>query len=102
MKTFLQEKLPQVKDIFKHHKVKSASVFGSVCTEKFNAESDIDFIVRFEDGLDPVEYSNHYFTIISELEKLFQRSVDIVAEETIKNPYFIKVVNKTRTSVYEG
>jgi len=80
----------------------SASVFGSVCTDKFNEQSDIDFIVKFEDGLDPIEYSNHYFTIIAELEKLFQRSVDIVAEETIKNPYFIKVVNKTRTPFYEG
>ena len=77
------------------HKIQRAYAFGSVCTDKFNAESDVDFIVKFEDGLDPLDYTNHYFSAMYDLEALLKRSVDLVAEETLQNPYFIKVVNKT-------
>ena len=83
------------------HKIKRAYAFGSVCTNEFNAESDVDFIVRLEDGLDPIEYTENYFAAIHALESLLKRSVDFVAEETMQNPYFIKVVNKTKTLIYE-
>ena len=83
------------------HKIKRAYAFGSVCTNEFNAESDVDFIVRLEEGLDPLEYTEHYFAAIHALESLLKRSVDFVAEETMLNPYFVKVVNKTKTLIYE-
>jgi predicted nucleotidyltransferase len=36
-----------------------------------------------------------------ELEETLKHEVDLVAEETLINPYFIKVVNQTKTPIYE-
>ena len=41
----LQQKLPEVMSICKQHRVKQLYAFGSVCTDKFNNDSDIDFII---------------------------------------------------------
>ena len=52
-------------------------------------------------NIDPIEYGDNYFKILYALQKLLQRDVDLVAEETLTNPYFIKVMNKTKTTIYE-
>lgn len=97
----LESKLPQVKQIFKQHKVKRAYAFGSVCTDQFNDKSDIDFLIAFEDNLDPLIYGESYWTLLDELPLILNRSVDIVTERSMRNPYFISEVNKTKTSIYE-
>jgi len=97
----LYNKLPEVIGLFKENKVERVYAFGSVCTEKFNDNSDIDFLISFEKGIDPIEYGENYFKLLYSLQKLLQRDVDIVAEETLVNPYFIKVLNKTKTVIYE-
>ena len=97
----LYNKLSEVKSVLKKNKVERAYVFGSVCTENFKDESDIDFLVSFDKTIDPIEYGENYFKIIYALQKLLKRDVDLVAEETLKNPYLIKVINKTKTPIYE-
>ena len=97
----LYKKLPEVKRLLKENKVERAYVFGSVCTENFKDESDIDFLISFDKNIDPIEYGDNYFKILYALQKLLQRDVDLVAEETLTNPYFIKVMNKTKTTIYE-
>lgn len=101
MQPILKNNLEALTRILKSHKVKRAYAFGSVCTEKFNDESDVDFIIKMEDGLDPLEYGEHYFNALDEIRNLLKRDVDLVAEETIVNPYFIKVIQKTKTLIYE-
>lgn len=97
----LFKKLPDVERLLKKNKVQRAYVFGSVCTENFKDESDIDFLISFEKNLDPIEYGENYFKILYALQKLLQRDVDLMTEETLTNPYFIKVINKTKTVIYE-
>lgn len=101
MHAILSDKLNEVKQILRQHKVSRAYAFGSVCTPNFTPNSDIDFIVKFEDGLNPTEYTEHYFKAIYALEELLKRNVELVAEETMQNPYFIKVANLTKTAIYE-
>ncbi|MBQ7489293.1 MAG: nucleotidyltransferase domain-containing protein [Bacteroidales bacterium] len=36
-------------EILKQHKVKNAYLFGSVLTDRFNDQSDIDLLVNYED-----------------------------------------------------
>ncbi len=57
--------------------------------------------IRKNKNIDPIEYGDNYFKILYALQKLLQRDVDLVAEETLTNPYFIKVMNKTKTTIYE-
>ena len=100
MNSVLVENIDKVKEICLKHRVKRLYAFGSVCTEKFSINSDIDFIIGFEprffDG-----YVDNYLSLEMQLKNLLNREIDLVAEETIQNPYFIKVVNQTKTPIYE-
>jgi predicted nucleotidyltransferase len=95
-----QPYLPQVITILKNHKIKNAYVFGSVVTDKFNEKSDVDFLLNIELGLDPVEAGGHLWDIYYELKDLLNREVDILTERTLKNPYFIKEINRTKYPIY--
>ena len=97
----LQNKLAEVKKILREHKVKKAYAFGSVCTDRFNKNSDIDFLISFDENIDPLEEGENHLRLYDLMEILFQRPVDLIVEKSIKNPYFIKVINKTRTPIYE-
>lgn len=94
------EKLPQVRQILQDHKVKRAYAFGSVCTDRFGAGSDIDLLVSFE-KIPFGDYAENFWSLEEALKSLFQREVDIVVEKNLRNPFFIKVMNQTKTPIYE-
>ena len=98
----IQSKLPDLISLLKSHRVKRAYVFGSVCTSDFNKDSDIDLLISFEDGIDPIEYGDLYWSLDEKLPVLLHRSVDLLTEKQLRNPYFIKVMNNTKTALYEG
>ena len=83
------------------HNVKRLFAFGSVCTDNFDIKSDIDLLVAFN-PMDHAEYADAYFELAEKFEKLFKRQVDLVTEKSLKNPYFIESVNKTKTLLYES
>ena len=101
MTPLIQNNLQSIRSILQRHNVKRAFVFGSACTERFNKDSDIDIIVAFQKRYFD-NYVDNYISLESELSNLLQRSVDIVAEETIQNPYFIQSVNQTKSFIYES
>lgn len=101
MHSLLESKLLEVKEILKRKQVKRAYAFGSVCTESFNDESDIDILISFEEKLDPITYGENYFKIIEELESLLGRTVDLVTERTLRNPYLLKSINSSKLVIYE-
>ena len=82
------------------HRVKSLYAFGSVLTEKFNNDSDIDFIVSFE-NLSLEDYADNYFGFKFSLEDLLNRHVDLLEDKALHNPYFINSVNQQKQLVYE-
>ena len=68
-------------------------------TDRFNDESDIDLVVDFKK--DEVEdYFDNYFDFKYSLQDLFGRKVDLVEEQSIKNPYFRKNVDSTKQLIY--
>ncbi len=86
-------------NLCKTHKVKSLYAFGSVLNDNFNSESDIDLIVDFEQ-LDVLDYGDNYYNLKFSLENIFKRSVDLLEEKALKNPYFIKAVNQSKKLIY--
>jgi predicted nucleotidyltransferase len=82
------------------YNVKSLFAFGSVTGNSFSEESDIDFVVSFM-PMSHADYADNYFNLVEKLEELFQRPVDLVTERSLKNPYFIDSVNKTKSRIYE-
>lgn len=75
-------------------------VFGSAADDSFDPQrSDIDFLVEFR-PLDPAPLADAYFGLLDALTKLFDLDVDLVTPKSIRNPYFLKGVNKTRRPLY--
>ncbi|MGA0558426.1 nucleotidyltransferase family protein [Larkinella sp. VNQ87] len=97
----LQDKLPQVIALLQAHRVKRAYAFGSVCTDRFDHQSDVDLLVDF--GIDePFDgYADNFWNLEEELRGLLNRPVDLVPQHTLRNPYFIASVNRTRIPLYE-
>jgi len=95
----LVNRLEQVRKILRSHRVKSAFAFGSVCRETFDQESDIDLLVDFEDGIDPIAYGQLYWDLAEQLEKAVDRSVDLVTLSSIRNAYFLQEVEATRETI---
>ena len=100
--SLLGHNLPRITKILKRNRVKRAYAFRSVCTERFGPDSDTDLLIAFEDGLDPIIYVENYFAIAETLEELLQRPVKLVTESSVRNPYYIKAMNLTKTPIYEG
>ena len=97
----IQNSLDVLIRILKAHRVERAYLFGSVCTENFNAESDVDLLIAFDKSLSPLKRGALHLNLYDEIEKVLNRKVDLITEDYLTNPYFIKVMNKTKTVLYE-
>lgn len=100
MQTIVSQKLPEIQQILKAHKVSRAYLFGSVVTDRFHDGSDVDFLVAFK-KVPFGAYAENYWSLEDALERLLHRKVDVVVERTLTNPYLIKVINQTKTPIYE-
>ncbi|OFY94138.1 MAG: hypothetical protein A3K10_02850 [Bacteroidetes bacterium RIFCSPLOWO2_12_FULL_31_6] len=97
---FMQPKMEKIKSLCYQFKVNKLYAFGSVCRDDFNINSDIDFIVSFTEV--PIyDYADYFFNLKENLEILLSRKVDLITEKSLENPYFVNVVNKTKTLIYE-
>ena len=81
----------------KKYKVAKLWVFGSILTPRFNDDSDVDFLVDFDDNhIDLLDYADNFFDFIHEIEAVIGRKVDMVVNKSIKNRYFRTEVDETR------
>jgi predicted nucleotidyltransferase len=81
--------------------VQTLEVFGSAATGAgFDvAHSDIDLLVRFE-ALEPGDYAHAYFGLHQALEALTGRSVDLLSEQALENPYLRRRVDAERRLLF--
>ena len=80
-------------------KVEELYAFGSILTDKFKADSDIDFIVSILSS-DTIEYAENYFELKFELERIFKRKIDLLEQKAIRNKTFENLVNQQKMLVY--
>lgn len=92
--------IPQIISLFRQHKIVNACVFGSVLSNQFNKDSDVDILVNMEEGLSPVEAGEHLWNLYDELKSLLNREVDLITEKSLKNPYLIKEINQSKFPIY--
>ena len=95
----ISDNIDRIKTLCAHRKVKPIFAFGSVCTDRFSPSSDIDLLIAFE-PMDYGDYADNFFFLAEEFERLFQRKVDLITENSLANPFFIKAVNKTKVKIY--
>ena len=81
------------------HKVKHLYIFGSALTEKYNTESDIDFVVDFE-PIDLASYADNYFDLKFSLQDILKKPVDLLEDQAIRNPYFRHSIDLQKKLIY--
>ena len=95
----LENNISQIVALCRKHKVSKLFAFGSILTNRFNDESDVDLLVSFNKS-EVTDYFDNYFDFKYSLEDVLGREVDLVEEQTIKNPYLKKNVDATKLLIY--
>ena len=99
MQTIIGNNISALKKLCEQYDIKTMYVFGSVCTENFNKNSDVDILISFKE-ISIEKYTDNYFKIHEQLEQLFKRKVDLITENSLSNPFFIKKVEETKQLLY--
>ena len=82
--------------------VKKLYLFGSVLSANFDTNSsDIDVLVETE-NISPEEKGEYLIELWEDLERLFNRKVDMLTESSLKNPYLAREIERTRKIIYDG
>lgn len=103
MQPIIEQRKEELRNICEKLKISRLYAFGSAVTsDKFRENSDIDFLISFEDTISPEEYSENYFQLQYKLRELFNREIDVITERSLSNPYFIESVNKNKVLIYEA
>jgi predicted nucleotidyltransferase len=87
-------------ELCRRYGVRRLDLFGSAARDDFKpATSDLDFLVEFND-LTTKNAADRYLGLMVDLQDLFALKVDLVSANSIQNPYFKQVVDRTRVQLY--
>lgn len=108
MERIISDNIDRVAEICRQYHVKRLYVFGSATGQGidghiFGPESDVDLLVEFENTVyDFVnfDYISNKYNLIDELAQVFGRKVDLVPQNTLRNPRFIQYVEKQKQLIY--
>ena len=95
----IEQNISKISRLCESHKVRYLYAFGSVLTNKFSENSDVDLIVDFND-VDLLKYADNYFDFKFSLEDILKRPIDLLEEKAIRNPYFKKSVDNQKKLIY--
>lgn len=95
----LDTHIADIRKLCANHNVRELYAFGSVLTDNFNNDSDVDLVVDF-DPIDVSLYADNYFNLKFSLQNVLKRSVDLLEEKAIKNPYFRQNLVNQRLLIY--
>jgi predicted nucleotidyltransferase len=100
MSSLIEQRKTELVALCRRAGARRLDVFGSAARGDFDpATSDLDFLVAFDD-LPPAQYSDAYFALKASLESLFGRSVDLLTDASLENPYLRERVFAERKPVY--
>ncbi len=91
--------MDQIKILCNLYSVRALFAFGSITTDKYQKNSDIDLVVDI-DSSDPITYSDNYFSLKFQLEQLLNRKIDLLEQKAINNPFLKKQIDQTKVLVY--
>lgn len=101
IKSYIHQHSVVLSNICKKHQVDKLWIFGSSVTPKFSSESDIDLLVELYEH-NPLKKGELLLSLWDELEEFFERKVDLVTPDSIKNPFLIESINSSKLLIYDG
>lgn len=83
------------------HQVENLFAFGSSISDQFDPEkSDIDLLVKI--GIaNPIDRGEALLALWDEFEVFFERKVDLLTEDSLRNPYLKKSIEATKKLIYD-
>jgi len=99
MQPLVKKNLLQIQKLMRLYNVEQAYLFGSAASGNMQPNSDVDFLIRFSPNMDFETYGNNYFKLLYALQDLLKADVELVAEETLNNPYLVESINLNKLSV---
>ncbi len=95
----VEQNINAVINICRAHNVVNACLFGSILTDKFSPDSDVDFLINFGQ-VELLHYYDNYMDLKESLEKLLMRPVDLLEEKTIRNPILRRSIDRNKKVIY--
>lgn len=87
----------EINRICQKYRVKNLTVFGSAISDNFNENSDVDFLIELDSAQNGIK---RYINVKFELEKLFDRPVDLVMPKAIKNNRMKNYIFSNKKEIY--
>lgn len=98
----IAEHVEAIRALCREFGVKRLEVFGSVCTDDFDPDlSDVDFLVQYPEDYDFGPWVSRFFDLQEALTELLERHVDLVMTGALRNKWFRREAEKTRTAIYD-
>jgi predicted nucleotidyltransferase len=101
LKEIIEQNRNQFLNLCHAHHIKSLFAFGSSVNGKFSETSDVDLVVDISES-DPISKGELLVSLWDKLEKFFNRKVDLLTDNSIRNPFLRAEIEKTKTLVYDG
>jgi len=96
----VEANLPALRALCDRFGVRRLDLFGSAATGRFDpARSDLDFLVEFE-PMPPGPYAKACRGLREGLERLFGRSIDLLTEPALVNPYLRRQIESEKRTLY--
>ena len=95
----IDNNIDNLKKLCVTYNVEKMYLFGSSLNSNFNEKSDIDLLVKFK-HIELSKYFDNYIDLKEKLESLLGREVDLLEEQTLKNPILIKSINNSKELIY--
>jgi len=102
MSLLRKEIIQELQKLCARHSVDAFYLFGSRANGMASSESDYDFLVRFSPQIELRDYGQNFFDLLESLKSLLGSPVDLVTENTIKNPVLLEEINKEKQLIYEA
>ncbi len=101
LSTIINEKYNEFIALCQAYKVDKIFAFGSSITDHFDpGKSDIDLIVNVDID-DAGDRGEALLSLWNKLEELFGRKVDLLTDESIRNPFLKDNINRTKKLIYD-
>ncbi len=100
MNEIIEKNIEIIRDYCRKYDVERLYAFGSIISDKSTDKSDIDLLIKFKEIPCDI-YADNYFNLHKLFEEAFKRKVDLLTENSLGNPFFIKKLNETKTLLYE-
>ena len=96
----VETNLPALRALCDRFGVRRLDLFGSAATGRFDpARSDLDFLVEFE-PMPPSPYAKACRGLREGLERHFGRSIDLLTEPALVNPYLRRQIESERRPIF--